>query len=91
MRYEKQSEMNFLIDGVVGTRDHIKRMLLTKGMSELSVDELMDKVEIIIGLSGQLGKLVQRDKDMDELRKMRLALHEMAMKRNERQVEYETR
>jgi hypothetical protein len=69
--------MSFLLNSVIGTRDHVERLLLTKGLSEPTVAEIIRKIEIIIGLSGQLGKLVQRDKDMEELRSMQLEIHSL--------------
>lgn len=77
MRKKDEPHMNFLIDSVIGTRDHVERMLLTKGLSQPTVAEIINKIEIIIALSGNLGKLVQREKDMAELRNMRIELHEV--------------
>lgn len=77
MRYKKmkdESYMDFLIDGVIGTRDYLERMLTTKGFSSVSTKEFIDKIEVIIALSGKLGRLVQREKDLQELHKMKMEL-----------------
>lgn len=74
MAKKDDTYMNFLIDGVIGTRDHLERMLLTKGFSTPLTKEFIDKVEIIIALSGKLGRLVQREKDLKELHDMKMEL-----------------
>lgn len=66
--------MEFLMDSIVGTRDHIKRLCKTKGLSPIVVDQLTDKIELIIELSGKLGRLVQREKDLQELKQMKAEL-----------------
>lgn len=70
-----ESYMDFLVSGVIGTRDDVERLLLTKGLSEPTVKKIINKIEIIIALSGNLGKQLQREKDMVELRNMQLELH----------------
>lgn len=80
MKKKDDAGMNFCVSGIIGIRNDIKRLLLTKGMSPINVDKIIDKIEIIIGLSGELGKILQREKDMDELRKMQLELHELKSK-----------
>lgn len=80
MKKNEDVGINFCVSGIIGIRNDIKRLLLTKGMSPINVDKIIDKIEIIIGLSGELGKILQREKDMDELRKMQLELHETRSK-----------
>ena len=67
--------MNFLIDSIIGTRDHLKRMCEVKGAPLSLKKELDEKIEVIIELSGKLGRTFQRDKDMQELREMKIELH----------------
>ncbi len=80
MKKKEDVGINFCVSGIIGTRNYIKELLLIKGMSPIKVDEIIDKIEIIIGLSGELGKIIQREKDMDELRNMQLELHELKSK-----------
>ena len=80
MKKNEDVGINFCVDGIIGTRDHVERILLTKGLSKPTVSKIIDKIEIIIGLSGELGKIIQREKDMDELRNMHLELHELKSK-----------
>ena len=81
MNYSKKSEIGLLVDGVVGTREHLRRMLLTKGLSPVTVDDFIDKVEVIIEMSGKFGKMIQRDKDLEELNQMRLAMQDLMLKK----------
>lgn len=67
-------DYKLLVDGIIGTRNSIKYLLITKGFSEITTNEIIAKTEVLIGLSGQLGRLLQRDKDYIELRKMHLQL-----------------
>ncbi len=80
MKKKEDVGINFCVSGIIGTRNYIKELLLIKGMSPIKVDEIIDKIEVIIGLSGQLGKILQREKDMEELRNMQLELHELKSK-----------
>lgn len=80
MKKNEDVGINFCVDGIIGTRDYVERILLTKGLSKPTVSKIIDKIEIIIGLSGELGKIIQREKDMDELRNMQLELHELKSK-----------
>lgn len=70
----EEDYMSFLVSGVIGVRDDIERLLLTKGMSPIKVDEIINKVEIIIALSGELGRTLQRDKDLEELGQIKAEL-----------------
>ena len=81
MNYSKKSEIGLLVDGVVGTREHLRRMLLTIGLSPVTVDDFIDKVEVIIEMSGKFGKMIQRDKDLEELNQMRLAMQDLMLKK----------
>lgn len=62
----------FLVDGVIGTRDHIERILSVKGLSPSTLNDVINKIEVIIALSGSLGKLLQREKDLVELNNLKL-------------------
>lgn len=68
----KESYIDFCISGVIGTREHIKRTLEIKGLSPRIISEIADKIEVIIELSGKLGRQIQREKDIEELKKMHL-------------------
>lgn len=70
------NEKNFLVDSIVGTRDHIKRLLLVKGVSEIVTEEIIDKVEIIIALSGKLGSMLQQEKNNIEIMHLKKDLRE---------------
>lgn len=67
----KESYIDFCISGVIGTREHIKRTLEIKGVSPRIISEIADKIEIIIELSGKLGRQIQREKDIKELSEMK--------------------
>ena len=70
------NEKTFLFDSIVGTRDHIKRLLLVKGVSEIVTEEIIDKVEIIIALSGKLGGMLQQEKSNVEIMQLKKDLRE---------------
>ena len=63
-----ENEVSFLVSSVIGTRDDVERLLLAKGLSQLTASKIINKIEILIALSGELGKLLQREKDLNELR-----------------------
>ena len=65
---EIENEVSFLVSSVIGTRDDVERLLLAKGLSQLTASKIINKIEILIALSGELGKLLQREKDLNELR-----------------------
>ena len=67
----------FLVDGVIGTRDHIERILSVKGLSPSTLNDVINKIEVIIALSGSLGKLLQRENDLVELNELKLELHDL--------------
>ena len=70
-------ECKLLVDGIVGTRNSIQDLLTTKGFSEITTNQIIQKIEVLIGLSGQLGRMLQRDKDFIELRKMHIELDQL--------------
>lgn len=67
----KETYIEFCVSGVIGTREHIKRLLEVKGMSPIVINEIIEKIERIIELSGKLGRQVQREKDLKELSEMK--------------------
>lgn len=70
------NEKTFLVDSIIGTRDHIKRLLTVKGVSEIVAEEIIDKVEIIIALSGKLGSMLQQEKSNVEIMQLKKDLRE---------------
>ena len=70
------NEKTFLVDSIIGTRDHIKRLLTVKGVSEIVAEEIIDKVEIIIALSGKLGSMLQQEKNNVEIMQLKKDLRE---------------
>ena len=74
---KEEPYMEYLINSIMGNRNDLERLLLTKGLSPVTVEELMAKVEIIIEFSGKLGRLIQREADIKDLRALRLENHKL--------------
>lgn len=70
----KESYIEFCVSGVIGTREHIKRILEIKGTPQTTINEIAEKIEVIIELSGKLGRQLQREKDLKELSEMKAEL-----------------
>ena len=66
-----------LVGGIVGTRDYIEWYLLNKGLSQLTVDIVISKVESIIAASGELGRLLQHEKDFEGLKNLHLQIDQL--------------
>lgn len=73
----KESYMDFLIDSIIGTRDYLKRMYKVKGLPPHVANDFEEKVEKIIEMSGKLGKLVQREHDLKELKELHLEIYRL--------------
>ncbi len=62
-----ESVLNRMYDehiGIVqGNQGYIKRILKLRGCSDVTIADVMEKIEKIIEHSGKLGRLVQREKD----------------------------
>lgn len=58
----------------MGTKEYVKRILKVKGTPQKVIDEIADKIEVIIALSGKLGRELQREKDLKELKELHLEL-----------------
>ena len=71
---EIENEMSFLVSSVIGTRDDVERLLIAKGFTQVTVAKIINKIEIIIALSGELGKILQREKDLQELSEFKAEL-----------------
>lgn len=66
-----------LVGGIIGTRDYIEWYLLNKGLSQLTVNIVISKIESIIAACGELGRLLQHEKDFVELKNLHLEIDQL--------------
>ena len=69
-----KESMKQLRDIIIGLEQEVISCLLIQKHSDMFVKRIMDKIELIIEYSGNLGKIVQQHNDGENLREYNLAV-----------------
>ena len=75
------NEIIELTGAVIGTRDKIQEMLLMKGLSDPTVNQIIEKIEVIIAMSGALARLLEKEKINPEIMRYKSEINALRSRR----------